>query len=236
MIYALAFIVLCLILWQWKQKIFPILIIGICIIIGMFFISILEKKYEESSLSTIPCAVINVQIGNKQIIKDENGTQIVTDESKVNVDAREDSLENSLNTSYTAGFVGELSNRNLKNLVRKKNIADDKVVDYFIDGKLITSSLFINAYKQCGENGDYYILIENTTNKVINYEKFMLSARRRNHSTNLLDVNERDYRDDHVIRQGEVVGICHKFPNLRRQKIDMSDLTFDVELKGVKSK
>lgn len=232
-IYILLIILLCIILWQFRQKVINMIGLFIGIVVLIISGHFIYQKIENVSLQNIPYAIINTQIGNVDIIKKNDSIECNINGKLFPIEEKKANLNMSLKNSYNVGLIGNKSFEHIERLISKSNFNRSDVDEYYIGNKLYSSSLFRDIYKHCGEDNDFYILVENTSNKTINYEKFILTARKKDHSTDLLDVTDRDFRNDRVIRPNEVVGMCYKFPNLRRQKLNIAELTLDINLLGV---
>lgn len=232
-IYILLVIIICIILWQFREKVINLIGLFIGIVILIISGYSIYQKIENSSLQDIPYAIINTQIGNIDIVKKSDSIECNINGKVISIKEKKASLNSSLQNSYNVGLIGNKSFEHIERLISKSNFNRSDIDEYYINDKLYSSSLFCDIYKHCGEDNDFYILVENTSDKTINYEKFVLTARKKDHSTDLLDVTDRDFRNDRVIRPNEVVGMCYKFPNLRRQKLNIAELTLDINLLGV---
>ena len=226
--YIAAAVFLCALLWKWRNRVTVIFgcVVAFCAI--LFIGSVIDGRLERSALAKIPCAVLNTAPGRRALPAQGSDTGAGTD-------AREADCDAALGNLLKEGMLGEHSFYALKQLKGELNILEEKQKEYYVDKELYSSSLLADSAKQC-RNDDVYIVIKNTTDELIVYEKMRLTAHKRGHSTELLDVVERDFREDVVLQPNELTVICHSFPNLKRQHRDLTGLTFDITLQGITTK
>ena len=215
MVYAILGLLLCLLCWKWQKKasfIFLIIFIG----------SEINRNIVDRHIEEIPTAVINLKIGDVQ-----NKQELKTEETD---------LPTLLSHSMQEDLLGENSYRALQKIIKNSSLFQNENNEYYLNNKIYSTSLFEKAANYCEKNNDIFIILFNNTDKTLIYEKMQLSARKKNHSSELLDVTENDFRTDRLIQPGEVAKICHSLPNLQRQRLDFRDMVFDVQLKNVSFK
>ena len=234
MIYVGIALLLCLLFWRWRQKLTVVLSIAIACFVLLFLWTVLEEKLEERKLAEVPCAVVNAKIGAKKLVTNEQGVLgFLLDDGFVAVEKRAVTKQEMLEHAVRAGLLGEHSANNLKRIDEALPFLKDENVEYSRQGVLLSNSLFQSVAEQCAD-ADIYVLLYNASEETLGNEKMRISARKKNHSTNIIDIADRDLWEDRVLRPREQIILCRKLTNFRRQKTDLSDVIFEVQLSGVK--
>ncbi|MCR4666039.1 MAG: hypothetical protein K5657_01955 [Desulfovibrio sp.] len=229
--YIILFIILSLILWRWKSKSTIIILFCISVFIIIVIFSIINDKVKEHTARQIPCIAINCSIANREIpsfIKNESNELL----NNKKIIEKNVSKEEMIKNTIDAGLIGSNSLKYILNsdfITNKQN----EYKEYYLNNILYSNSLLLNFHNKCVDS-DICIILINTTDKTITNERIKLSARLRNHSSDILTASEKDIWEDRLILPGEKAFICKKLGSNNIKEHNKDDIIFEAILKNVK--